>query len=56
MSKDEIEQKMKELQSVLSQYKDELGVLETELFSVVSDYQKALEEEKVKEIKQTLQI
>jgi hypothetical protein len=55
MTKDEIQKKITELQSIMSQYKDELGTLETELFKVISDYEKALKEEKIKEIKQKLQ-
>ena len=54
MSKEEIQQKIKELELIMSQYKNELGSLEKELFQALSDYQKALEEEKLKEIRQSL--
>ncbi len=50
----EIQQKVAELQSIMSQYKHELGSLEKELYRAISDYQKALEEEKLKEIRQGL--
>lgn len=54
MNSQEIQQKAKELQSIMTQYKHELGSLEKELFKAISDYQKALEEEKLKEIRDNL--
>jgi hypothetical protein len=56
MTKEEIQQKVKELQLVMSKYKNNLGTLEKELFQAISDYQKALDQEKIKEIKQSLNI
>lgn len=38
----------------MSEYKHELGALEKELYRAISDYQKALEEEKLKEIRDSL--
>ena len=54
MNKQEIEQKVKELQSIMSEYKQHLNSLEKELYRAISEYQKALEEEKVKEIRDGL--
>lgn len=56
MSDPKIQQKVKELESIMLQYKQELGVLDKELFQAISDYQKALDEERLKEIKQSLNI
>ena len=56
MNKAEIQKKITELESIMSQYKNELGILETELFKVISEYQDALKKEKIKEIKQRLNI
>ena len=50
-----IQQKAKELQAVMSEYKHGLGILEKELYRAISDYQKALEEEKLKEIRASLE-
>lgn len=55
-SPQEIRQKIKELEIIMSQYKNDLGGLENELLQVISDYQKALKDEKIKEIKQSLNI
>jgi hypothetical protein len=56
MTKEEIQQKVKELQLIMSQYKNNLGTLEKELFQAVSDYQKSLDQERIKEIRQSLNI
>lgn len=55
-SPQKIQQKIKELELIMSQYKNNLGGLEKELFQAISDYQKALKDEKIKEIKQNLNI
>ncbi len=54
MNGQEIQRKVTELQSIMSQYKHELGSIEKELYRAISDYQKALEDEKLKEIRQSL--
>ena len=54
MDRQEIQKKIRELRAIMSQYKQELGGLEKELFRAISDYQKALEEEKIKEIRASL--
>ena len=56
MTKEDIQQKIKELELILSQYKHDLGALENELFQAISDYQKALDQEKASEIRQRLRI
>jgi oligoendopeptidase F len=56
MDKDEIQKKIAELESIMAQYKNELSVFEKEIFKVISEYQNALKEEKIKEIKQNLNI
>lgn len=55
MDSQDIKIKVAELQSIMSQYQHGLGSLEKELYRAISDYQKALEEEKLKEIRQSLQ-
>lgn len=54
MNKQEIQKKVAELKTIMSQYKKEFDILEKELYYAISDYQKALEEEKIKEIKDKL--
>jgi len=54
MNSQEIQQKAKELQFIMSQYKHDLGAIEKELYRAISDYQKALEEEKLKELRSNL--
>ena len=53
--KKEIENKAAGLENILSRYKSELSQLEEELFDAISDYKKALEEEKLKELRQSLE-
>ncbi len=53
-SSKEIQQKIKELESILFQYKNDLGIQEKELFQTISEYKNALREEKIKELKQNL--
>jgi len=55
MDQSEIPQKVAELQSIMFQYKHELSRLEKELYRAISDYQKTLEEEKLEEIRSSLQ-
>lgn len=52
----EIKQKISELQAILSQYKNKLGSLEKELNQVISEYRKALEKEKINELKKELNL
>lgn len=54
MDSQEIAKKVTQLQSIMSRYKHDLGILKKELNQAISEYQKALEEEKLKEIRQNL--
>ena len=54
MNKRIIQQKVTDLHAIMNKYKHELGGLEKELFMAISDYQKSLEEEKIKELKATI--
>ncbi len=54
MSQTDIEIKAAELEEVLTKYKSDLGSLEKELLAVVAEYKKALEAEKIKKIKASL--
>jgi len=54
MNSEEIQKKANELKEIMANYKHELGSLEKELYRAISDYQKALEEEKLKEIRDSL--
>jgi DNA anti-recombination protein RmuC len=54
MNSQEIQQKVTELQAILSQFRLELGNLEKELYQAITDYQEALKEERLKEIRQSL--
>ena len=56
MDKTEIKNKVTELQNILLRYRGELHVLEKQLFNVISEYQKAVDEEKIKELKRSLNI
>ena len=55
-SQEEIKQRIKELELIMSQHKSDLGILEKELFKSISEYKNALKEEKIKEIKISLNI
>jgi hypothetical protein len=50
----DIKQKAKELETIMAEYKGTLSNLEKELFQALSDYQKALDQEKIKELKEQL--
>ena len=54
MDKRKIQNKATELKDILSQYQGELSELEKKLFQAISEYQKALSEERIEEIKQSL--
>lgn len=54
MSQTDIVSKAAELEEVLTKYKGDLGALEKELLAVVAEYKKALEAEKIKQIKASL--
>jgi len=54
MDKEEIQKKVLELQKVMLNFKKGMREQEKELFRAISDYQKALEEEKLKEIRESL--
>ena len=54
MDKREIQNKATELKNILSKYQGELSGLEKEFFQAIFEYQKALSEEKIREIKQSL--
>lgn len=54
MDKKEIQNKATELQNILSKYKSELSQLEKQLFDTISEYQKMVDEERVKELRESL--
>ena len=54
MDKDEIQQKATELNEIMKNYKGRLSELERQLFDAITEYQKALEQERIKEIKDKL--
>ena len=54
MDKKEIQNKATELKNILSKYKSELNQLEKELFATISKYQKRVDEERIKELKESL--
>ncbi len=53
MTQEEIQEKMREIEAIISQYKSDLSALEKELIQVMSDYQNALDQEKMKQIVQS---
>lgn len=54
MDKTEIQKRATELKNILSKYRSELGKLEKQLFMVISEYQKAADEERIKELTASL--
>ncbi|MBI4692358.1 MAG: hypothetical protein HY773_02940 [Candidatus Terrybacteria bacterium] len=54
MDKIEIQNKITELKEILLQYQNQLNQYEKDLFEVISQYQKVVEEEKIKEIRKKL--
>jgi hypothetical protein len=54
MNQSEIQKKAAELKKIMSEYKRGLSALEKELYRAISAYQKALEEERLKQIRSTL--
>ena len=56
MNSQEIQQKIAELEAIMSKYRLTLSRFEKELSSAILDYHRALEEEKLKEIKARLKI
>ncbi len=54
MNQDEIKQKAAELNEIMKNYRGQLSELERQLFDAVSEYQKALEQERIKEIRDKL--
>jgi sugar-specific transcriptional regulator TrmB len=54
MDKTEIQKKSLELKDVLSKYQSELSQLEKELFNAISEYQKMVDEERIKELRESL--
>jgi|694.fasta_scaffold01223_29 hypothetical protein len=46
MNKEEIQKQIKDLEHIMSKYKQDLGLLEKELFETIYEYNKALEKEK----------
>lgn len=54
MDKQEIQNKAVELKDILLKYKSELSQLDKQLFDTISEYTKALSEERVKEIMESL--
>ena len=56
MHQQDIQKKVEELKTIMVNYKLELGSLEKDLYQAISDYQKALEEEKLKELRDSLSL
>jgi len=54
MDKTEIEKKALELKDILSKYQSELSLLEKELFNAIGEYQKMVDEERIKELRESL--
>lgn len=54
MDKNEIQNKATELKNILSKYKSELTQLEKQLFVTISEYQKAMDKERIRELKESL--
>ncbi len=54
MDKKEIQNKATELKTILSKYKSELSELEKQLFDTISEYQKKVDEERIKELRESL--
>ena len=54
MDKKEIQNKATELKTILSKYKSELSELEKQLFDTISEYQKKVDEERIKELRKSL--
>lgn len=54
MDKQEIQNKAVELKNILLKYKSELNKLEKQLFDTISEYQKVVDEERVKELRESL--
>ncbi|KKT06837.1 MAG: hypothetical protein UV78_C0008G0008 [Parcubacteria group bacterium GW2011_GWA2_43_17] len=54
MDEAEIIKKVEELKSILSKHKNKLGSLEKKLYQAISDYQKTLDEERLKDIRKQL--
>lgn len=52
MDREEIQKKVAELTKIMGQYTQDLGSLEKELYQAISDYQNALEEERLQELSQ----
>jgi hypothetical protein len=50
----EIQQRIKDLKEIMANYKHELGSLEKDLYLAISEYQRELEKEKLKEIRGNL--
>jgi hypothetical protein len=51
---EEIKQKVEELAAIMSSYHGQLGQFEHELSQALHDYQKALDEEKLKEVRDSI--
>ncbi len=54
MDKTEIQKKAGELQNILLKYRGQLSLLEKQLSNAISEYQKAIDEQKVKELRESL--
>lgn len=54
MDNQEIQNKATKLKNILSEYKSGLRQLDKQLFDTISEYTKALSEERVKEIMESL--
>lgn len=56
MDQSEINNKARELENILLQYRSELSELEAELLNVVAEYRKVTDQERIRELKQQLNI
>lgn len=56
MDRSEINNKARELENILLQYRSELSELEAELLNVVAEYRKVTDQERIRELKQQLNI
>jgi len=54
MKESEIQKRVVELKNILSVYRNELNKLKKQLFDVIREYQKTANEERIKEIRESL--
>jgi len=54
MNQQEIQEKNEKLKNILLKYKEELERLRRELFNIINEYQKTIDNERIKELKEDL--